>query len=71
MLVITPKDFVISRFWPIHFTVTLAGLKNIVRYFEVRFIHFTTVISNIVGYAENLVIQRFVKSRLHCTMARQ
>ena len=26
------EDFVISRFCPIRFTVTLAGLKNIVRY---------------------------------------
>ena len=25
------EDFVISRFFPIHFTVTLAGLKSIVR----------------------------------------
>ena len=32
----------------IQFTVTLAGLKNIVR------------------YTEDLVIKRFVKSRLHC-----
>ena len=28
------EDFVISRFCSIHFTVTLAGLKNIVRYTE-------------------------------------
>ena len=28
------KDFVISRFCSIHFTVTLARLKNIVRYAE-------------------------------------
>ena len=28
------EDFVISRFCFIHFTVTLAGLKNIVRYTE-------------------------------------
>ena len=28
------KDFVISRFFPIHFTVTLVGLKTIVRYIE-------------------------------------
>ena len=26
--------FVVSRFFSIHFTVTLAGLKNIVRYTE-------------------------------------
>ena len=30
--------FVISRFCPIHFTVTLFGLKNIVRYIE-DFVH--------------------------------
>ena len=28
------KDFVISRFFPIHFTVTLVGLKSIARYIE-------------------------------------
>ena len=28
------EDFVISRFFPIHFTVTLAELKSIVRYTE-------------------------------------
>ena len=28
------KDFLISRFFPIHFTVTLVGLKTIVRYIE-------------------------------------
>ena len=28
------EDFVISRFCSIHFAVTLAGLKNIVRYTE-------------------------------------
>ena len=28
------EDFVISRFFPIHFTVTLAGLKSIVRHTE-------------------------------------
>ena len=28
------EDFVISRFCSIHFTVTSAGLKNIVRYTE-------------------------------------
>ena len=28
------KDFVISRYSSIHFTVTFAGLKNIVRYTE-------------------------------------
>ena len=28
------EDFAISRFCSIHFTVTLAGLKNIVRYTE-------------------------------------
>ena len=28
------EEFVISRFCSIHFTVTLAGLKNIVRYTE-------------------------------------
>ena len=28
------EDFVISRFCSIHFTVTLAGLKSIVRYTE-------------------------------------
>ena len=28
------KDFVISRFFHIHFTVTLVGLKTIVRYIE-------------------------------------
>ena len=28
------EDFVISRFHSIYFTVTLAGLKNIVRYNE-------------------------------------
>ena len=26
------EDFIISRFCSIHFTVTLAGLKNIVRF---------------------------------------
>ena len=29
------EDFVISRFCSIHFTVTLAGLKNVVHYTEV------------------------------------
>ena len=29
------EDFVISRFCSIHFTVTLTGLKSIVRYTEV------------------------------------
>ena len=28
------KDFVISRFCSLHFAVTLAGLKNILRYTE-------------------------------------
>ena len=28
------EEFVISRFYSIHFTVTLAGTKNIVRYIE-------------------------------------
>ena len=28
------EDFIISRFFPIHFTVTLAGLKSIVRHTE-------------------------------------
>ena len=28
------EDFVISRFCSIHFTVNLAGVKNIVRYTE-------------------------------------
>ena len=28
------RDFVISRFCSLHFTATLAGLKNIVRYTE-------------------------------------
>ena len=32
------EDFVISRFCSIHFTVTLAGLKNIVRYTEGSYI---------------------------------
>ena len=28
------EDFALSRFFPINFTVTLAGLKSIVRYTE-------------------------------------
>ena len=28
------EEFVISRFYSIHFTVTLAGIYNIVRYIE-------------------------------------
>ena len=47
------EDFVISRFCSMHFTATLARLKNIVRY----------------TCTMDFVIKRFVKSRFHCKLS--